>query len=1000
MNAIDNEQRKTVTILFADITGSTALGERMEPEVLRRMLSRFFKTARTVVESHSGTVEKFIGDAVLAIFGVPVLHEDDALRALRAALDLMSALRSLNDDLVRDHGAALQIRVGINTGDVVTGTSDRLATGDAVNVAARLEQLAPPGEIYIGELTVQLAGTLATVEEIEPAQLKGKSAPTRVFRLLAAHQGERPAGTSPMIGRERHLGMLRGSFTQSVADGSCVLFTLLGSAGVGKSRLTSEFLDDLDATVLRARCLSYGSGIGLWPAVDVVRQLQGDPSFDAIAASFAEDSAVVAAVRTLVDGDGVASSSAEVCWAVRRLLEASARVRPLVVVLDDLQWAQEPLFDLVEHVVSLSRDAPILIVVLARPELLERRPNWGVGALNASTVLLEPLGPDETADLVDSLATTLGMAARRQVVAAAAGNPLFAEEMVALVEVSGGDDVPVPPTIQALIAARLDQLDPAEQRALERGSVEGQSFHRRALAALLGEEDRAAGTDQLLLGLVRKDLLRPDRPTLDRDEAYRFRHVLLRDAAYDRLPKSTRAELHERFARWLDEQSTHIADRDTLVGYHLEQAYYYLAELGPLDEAARRLGSRAAQRLDAAGRRQLARSDLAGAIDLLERAKTLSPRHTPDVSGELGIAVALLMCGRPADAAARASATAAAAARSGDAIGEQQADLVNSWIGLKLGTSTLAEMRRRLEVALPAFETAGTDAALAWGWWGAMLIAHMECRYADAMEAVANVKRYAMRSADPFLATHVDGFAGAIELGPTPIARVFELDDEPRDQPVGHNPGSELGRATLLAYQGRFDEARVLLEHAVAAARDRGMTLTVAVAGQNAWSIAMAAGDPEAAVAAGRESCAQLEQLGEAAWLSTNAAMLAESLYVLGQDEEAQEWVARALDLGDPDDAVTQAQARMVSAMVSARRGDGESARRDVTDVLTITADMQAPQAQGEAALNAAHVLLVLDDQSAAKEQLRRAFDLFTAKGSTVYASRAAAALAAITPGP
>ena len=558
----------------------------------------------------------------------------------------------------------------------------------------------------------------------------------------------------------------------------------------------------------------------------------------------------------------------------------------------------------------------------------------------------------------------------------------------------------MPPTIQALLAARLDQLDPAEQRALERGSVEGQSFHRRALAALVGEEAGPAGTGQVLLGLVRKDLLRPDRPTLDQDEAYRFRHLLLRDAAYDRLPKSTRAELHERFAQWLDEQSTDIVELDSLVGYHLEQAYHYLTELGPLDEAARQLGSRAAQRLEAAGRRQLVRSDLAGAIDLLERVTTLSPRRTPDVSTELGIAVALLMCGRPADAAARAKATAGAASEAGDTIGAQQASLVSTWFGVKLGNSTMADLQRQLEVALPAFETVGADAALAWAWWATMLVAHMQCRYADALEAVANLKRYAQRSSDPFLTTHIEGFAGAIEQGPTPIPRVFELDREKRDQSGGYNPGSEVGRSTLLAYQGRFEEARVLHEQAVAALLDRGMTLSAAAAGQSAWGIAMAAGDVQRAATVVRESYAQLQQVGERSWSSTNAAMLAESLYLLGQDEEAQDWVERALDLGDPEDVETQAQARMVRAMVSARRGDAESARRDVTDVLKITANMQAPQPQGEAALNAAHVLLMLDDQRAAKEQLRHALDLFTAKGSIVYANRAADALATITSSP
>jgi class 3 adenylate cyclase/tetratricopeptide (TPR) repeat protein len=993
VSVADNEQRKTVTILFADVTGSTALGERTEPEVLRRMLSRFFELAREVVQSHGGTVEKFIGDAVVAIFGVPVVHEDDALRAMRTALDLMTALQSLNVDLVRDFGAGLQIRVGVNTGDVVTGTSDRLATGDAVNVAARLEQLAPPGEVYVGELTVRLAGTLATVEEIEPTVLKGKSAPTRVFRLLAVHHGERPAGAAPMIGRDRQLEMLRGAFRQAVADSSCVVFTLLGSAGVGKSRLSSEFLDGLDATVLRARCLSYGSGIGLWPAADVVRQLQGDPSTDAVAALLDHDPAVAAAVRTLVDSGGVASPATEIAWALRRLLEASARARPLVVVLDDLHWGEEPLFELVEHVTTLSRDAPILVLVLARPELLERRPGWGVGALNAFTVLLEPLGPADTATLIESLATTLDAAAQVKVQIAAAGNPLFAEEMVALVEASGGVDVEVPPTIQALLAARLDQLDPAEQRALERGSVEGQSFHRRGLTALGIDETGSAG---LLLGLVRKDLLRPDRPTLDRDDAYRFRHLLLRDAAYDRLPKSTRADLHGRFARWLDEQTVEFAERDSLVGYHLEQAYHYLTELGPLDETARQLGVQAAGRLEIAGRRHM-RADPSGAIGLLERASALNPRETPDVSLELGIASALLMSGRPVDAAARATAAAEAADRVGDTIGAQQARLNGTWFEIALGASTMAEMQRRLATALPTFEAAGADAALAWAWWAAMQVAHTECRFADALEAKISVARYAEHSADPYLSAQIESQTAALVWGPTPIPRALELLDIAREHPDGYSPWIDSMGTCLLANLGRFDEAQALFEQTVAAFLDRGMTLAAAITAQSAWCLAMAAGDAETATTIGRESCAQLEAMGERGWMSTNASQLAESLYVQGRDEEAAEWVQRALDLGDADDATTQAQARMVRAMVNARRGDRASALRDVSDVIDITAKMQAPQTQGEAALNAAHVFLTLGDRDAAETQARAAVDFFTAKGSVVYAARATEALAALT---
>jgi class 3 adenylate cyclase/tetratricopeptide (TPR) repeat protein len=987
VTVVDNEQRKTVTILFADVTGSTSLGERMEPEVLRRMLSRFFEAARAVVEAHGGTVEKFIGDAVVAIFGVPVVHEDDAVRALRAALDLTRALQALNVDLERDFGAGLQVRVGVNTGEVVTGTSDRLATGDAVNVAARLEQLAPPGEIYVGALTVQLAGPLATFVESEPATLKGKSTPTRVFRLLAVHLGERPVGTTPMIGRERQLEMLRAAYRQAVADRSCVLFTMLGTAGVGKSRLSAEFLDGLDATVLRARCLSYGSGIGLWPAVDVVQQLQDEQSTGAVAALLADDAAVAAAVRTLVNSEGGASPSTEIAWAVRRLLEASARLRPAIVVLDDLHWALEPLFELVEHVVTLSRDAPILILVLARPELLERRPSWGVGALNASTVLLEPLGPEDAAALIDRLATTLDEAGRQKVHVAAGGNPLFAEEMVALVEASGGADVRVPPTIQALLAARLDQLEPAEQRALERGSVEGQTFHRAGLTAMGLEE---TDTVTLLLGLVRKDLLRPDRPTVGRDDAYRFRHLLLRDAAYERLPKAMRAVLHERFARWLDEQAREMSERDALVGYHLEQSFRYLVELGPLDDAGRALGVAAGQRLEVAAQRQTARSDLTGAIELHDRATALGGRENLDVSRELGVALALRMCGRLPEAADRAAAIAETAARAGDRIGARQADLMKASFEMLLGKNSLGQLRQQVETAVREFQAAGSDAALAWAWWSALLVAQSDCRYADGTEAVANVKRYATRSADLFLTTQIDRFNISVVHGPTPIPQALEL----IERTAAASAWTDTNRATLTAYLGRFDEARALYDQAIASLLERGMDLIAAGAGQDAWTIAMAAGDPEAATAAARETCARLEQLGDRGWRSTSSAQLAESLYVLGRDDEARQWVEHALELGEAEDAITQAQARMVRSMLSARNGDFEAARSDLSDALNITATMQAPQSQGELALNAAQVFEMIGDRPAAAEQLSHALALFTAKGSTVYAARAADALA------
>ncbi|MGB2954099.1 MAG: adenylate/guanylate cyclase domain-containing protein, partial [Gaiellaceae bacterium] len=613
--------RKTVTVLFCDVTGSTALGERIDPESLRHVMARYFEMAKAVVERHGGTVEKFVGDAVMAVFGIPVVHEDDALRAVRSAQDLREALTGLNAELADSYGTRLELRTGVNTGEVVTGTEERLATGDAVNVAARLEQAAQPGEVLLGEETLALVQDAVEVEPVPPLDLKGKAEPVRAFRLLAvgadAHAITR-RHRAEMVGRGRQRKLLEDAFANVAGERACHLFTVLGTAGVGKSRLVAEFLVEVEgATVVRGRCLSYGEGISYWPVTEVAKQLGAEPS-------------EAPALSAILGDEPVGSSPEEIAWAFRKLLEERAAERPLVVVFDDAHWGESVFLDLVEHVADLSRDAPILLLCIARPELLDRRPAWGGGKLNATNVLLEPLAHDETEELIDRLLPheRIETRLRERILEAAGGNPLFVEEMVAMLaeaEVGAGNgagDVAVPPTIQALLAARLDQLDASERSVLERGSVEGQVFHRSAVVALAPEEPQVDGR---LMTLVRKDLVRPERSTVVGDDAFRFRHLLIRDAAYDALPKATRAELHERFAIWLEEQAPNLVELDEIVGYHLEQAYNYRAELGPLDDAALALGPRAGERLLTAGRRAQRRGDLPAATGLLARSGALLP---------------------------------------------------------------------------------------------------------------------------------------------------------------------------------------------------------------------------------------------------------------------------------------------------------------------------------------------------------------------------------------
>ena len=363
------EARKTVTVLFCDVTGSTQLGEQLDPESLRRVMARYFEVAKAVIERHGGAVEKFIGDAVMAVFGVPAVHEDDALRAVRAAAELRDALGDLNTELAESYGTRLELRTGVNTGEVVTGTEERLATGDAVNVAARLEQAAEPGEVLLGGETLRLVKHAVEVEPIPPLALKGKAEPVPAFRLLGVIAGvpEAVRQTVPMVGRERQQNLLDDAFANVVGERSCHLFTILGTAGVGKSRLVSEFLASLDgATMIGGRCLSYGEGISYWPVTSAVKELLG-PAPDEVLAELGFETATARALDPILGRQTLASSPEEIAWAVRKLFEAAAARGPLVVVFDDLHWGEPVFLDLVEHIADFSRDAPILLLCMARP---------------------------------------------------------------------------------------------------------------------------------------------------------------------------------------------------------------------------------------------------------------------------------------------------------------------------------------------------------------------------------------------------------------------------------------------------------------------------------------------------------------------------------------------------------------------------------------------------------------------------------------------------------
>jgi class 3 adenylate cyclase len=1018
------ETRKTVTILFCDATSSTALGETMDPESLRNLMTRYFDVMREVIEFHGGVIEKFIGDAVMAVFGVPTIHEDDALRACRAAVEIRDRLALMDTAIRAERGATIEWRIGLNTGEVVAGDAtarQRIVTGDAVNVAARLEAAAAPGEILMGADTYALVRGAVSAEPVEPLALKGKAQPVPAWRLSSVSdttaRHARPM-EAPLVGRRRPLRLLEDAFREAVEERICHLFTILGVAGVGKSRLVDEFIASLgdQAHLAAGRCLAYGHGITYWPVAEALRHGMGMAEDDAAEGTAArlrdllrdepEAERVASIVSGLLGVEDTPPAPDEIFWAIRKTFEAMARHQPLVLVFDDVHWGEPTFLDLVEHMAEWTRDAPILLIVMARAELLETRPAWGGGKRWATTMSLEGLTEVESQELVGSLLGRAELPAdlKRQIGQAAEGNPLFVEELLGkLIDdgflVTTGDgwmptgdvgQLTIPPTIQALLAARLDGLNGEDRTVIERAAVEGKVFHRGAVTEMAPEPMRPQVRDRLA-SLMRMELVRPEQASFSGEEAYRFRHLLIRDAAYQALAKQTRSELHERFAAWLERiAGDRLSEYEEIVAYHLEQAYRYRAELGPPDLHAQELAMRAGTLLGDAGERADSRGDAAATVDLLDRAVELLPADLPR---RRRLVATLGDRTFESGDGPRAERILTDAIADADRAGDEGAAALAALSLLAVRTSTRSteqaeafrEAERLSTILARTGEIAGARLAQAF----AAFVLFATGRASEAVDRARALVELGdgtelwRREAERVLGV-------SIVFGPTPVEEgIAELQAQiAREHGAMWVMAAKSAIARLRALQGRLAEARELNAHARAALEELGSRIWLVGVNAAEGVIESLAGNHVEAARVLSGSYKGMIATGDLAFASTVAVELGEALLDLSDDEAAWRFGTIARDTSATDDVISQAGGRAVQSRVLSRRGDYDAAEALAREAVGIMVATDYLDQHADMLVHLARVLSEGEKVDEAVAAARKAVELYRQKGATFMVER------------
>jgi DNA-binding SARP family transcriptional activator/tetratricopeptide (TPR) repeat protein len=955
--------RRTVTVLFCDLVGSSELAARLDPEAYRARLSRYFELVREPIERHGGTLEKFIGDAVMAVFGVPHLHEDDALRAVRAAVDAQAALRA--EDIAA--------RIGVSTGEVhvlSTPGEPLHVSGPPASVASQLEGSAPTGAVLLSEETYGLVRDALRAERFEDAW--------RVEDVVPGAPAYARRLDAPLVGRAEELERLHNAYLDARDSGHCRVVTVVGEAGIGKTRLMRELLMPLrdEARVLVGRCVSYGEGATYLPIAEMVRQAMRDTSLEGITALLAGEEDADQVARRVAELIGIAETPAapgEAFWAVRRFVEAIARERPVVLVLDDIHWAEPTLLDLIEYLGEWA-EGRVLVLCAARRELLESRPAWGGPTSTGFLVELVPLEAEEVGQLLLGLADEpLDPEVERRIVEHAGGNPLFAEQLLALAtEAPDLALAETPPTVEALLASRLDRLGPRELAVLRRASVVGRRFTRAELADLTPQEE-ARRTEHHLAELTERALLHP------REHVFAFHHVLVRDVAYRGIPKAQRAELHELAARGLERRD----GADEIVGYHFEQAHRYVTEIGGAVDRAQALAAAGGERLGWAGVRAWKRADVQAAVALISRAVELTPA-ADELACELGLA---FRAAGDFDAARR---RLEAAAQAPDEQVALRARLELAFQRSTVEPDRAAELLEVATTALPVFER--NDRALGRAW---LSIAHVRggfyCEYA-AMEDAASRAAACYRRSGWSSSSALDYVGLALFFGPRPVGEAIGRCEELLGTYEGDRASEANIRvwlAALEAFRGDFDAARTDVARAKLIYQDLGLGAAVVdTCGRTLAWIEMLGGKPNTAEALLRECCAMLQTHNQSAVLATRAAELATVLFDQGRYDDAAHWARVAQAAAGSDDLDATLWRQPLEARLLARAGETAAAERLARETVELVARTDALNRHADALVVLAEILQTVGRENEAHDALREALTLYERKENRVAADR------------